>query len=85
VKNGTKSSKFLADFFLDLTNYKWRIMADFCITSSGFEKHHLATLIQNLAQPALLINVMEAAAAAEKELHFASSSFCHRFPPETHP
>jgi hypothetical protein len=33
VKNGTKSSKFLAD----LTNLKWRILADFYIRSGGFE------------------------------------------------
>jgi hypothetical protein len=40
VKNGLKSSQFLAD----LTNSAWRILADFYIRSGGFEKNHLATL-----------------------------------------
>jgi hypothetical protein len=34
VKNGLKSSQFLAD----LTNSAWRILADFYIRSGGFEK-----------------------------------------------
>jgi hypothetical protein len=40
MKNGLKSSQFLAD----LINSAWRILADFHIRSGGFEKNHLATL-----------------------------------------
>jgi hypothetical protein len=40
VKNGLKSSQFLAD----LTNSAWRILVDFYIRSGRFEKNHLATL-----------------------------------------
>jgi hypothetical protein len=39
-KNGLKGSQFLAD----LTNFAWRILADFDIRSGGFNFFYLATL-----------------------------------------
>jgi hypothetical protein len=46
VKNRPKIIPISGGFLVDLTNSAWRILADFYIRSGGFEKNHLATLIE---------------------------------------